>query len=107
MTVAADTIKDLDAAIRRFGTYQLHDKGAVEVMDVKSIEDRLRAAGIDEAIKTLEALHAHEHGEPLVHHLIMVFVEDDEWTELGDALAAVPELREAFVPWLDENGQPS
>jgi len=106
VTVANDTIKDLDAAIKRFGTYQLHDKGASEVMDVKKIELRLSHAGIEPTIETLRALSAHEHGQPLVHHLIMVFIEDEAWPELTDALAADETLREAYIPWLDEEGQP-
>jgi hypothetical protein len=102
MTAATETIKDLDRAIERFGTYQLHDKGAVEVMDVEKIQSRLRTAGVEDTIHALEALRKHEHGAPLIHHLIMVFVEDEEWPELTTALTAVPELREAYVPWLDE-----
>lgn len=102
MTAATQTITDLNRAIRRFGTYQLQDKGAVEVMDVEAIQTRLRTAGIEDTIHTLEALRQHKHGAPLIRHLIMVFVEDEEWPELTTALTATPELREAYVPWLNE-----
>lgn len=104
MNTADSTIADLNQAIRAFGTYNLHDKGAHEVMDVESIQNRLRIAGTDDAIATLQALRQHPDGDPLLHALIAAFVEDDEWPELTEALVAVPELRTAFVPWLPPLG---
>lgn len=100
MSVATDTIAALDAAIKRFGTYQLHDKGAPEVLDTYKIALRLSHAGIEPTIETLRTLSEHEDGEPLIHWLIAYFVEDEFWPELTDALVADPDLRARYVPWL-------
>lgn len=95
------TIALLDKAINQFGAYNLHDKGADEVMDVAQVKEILRFNGVEATVETLVALQAHENGEPLTHYLIASFVEDEEWPELTDALIAGPHAK-AFVPWLVE-----
>lgn len=97
--IVQPVIDQLDAAISYFGTYQLHDKGAAEVMDVEAAENLLQDAGVEATVNTLIALKAHPHGQPLIDELITVFVENEEWPELTDALLAGPH-KNTFVGWL-------
>lgn len=60
-----EIIKDLEAALKMFGTYSYYDKGPHEVMDVESIASELRLISAKDAGTIMKEVGAHEHGERL------------------------------------------
>lgn len=62
----AQTIDSLKSAIKNFGEYHFFDKGAEEVMDVRSISEYLSTLSPEDAGGYLESLyHSNPRGEIL------------------------------------------
>lgn len=77
--------KDLDAALKQFGTYSYYDKGVDEVFDAQPIADYLKTLSAKDAGIWMKGLLAHEHGEHLLNSLPNYLDGDstvsDQWFE--------------------------
>lgn len=75
-------LKDLDAALKRFGTYSYYDKGVDEVFDASPAVSYVKSLTAKKAVEFLLALKKHEHGEHLVNHIVCCCDDADEkWFE--------------------------
>jgi formyltetrahydrofolate synthetase len=68
--IIRDIIKELEESIQDFGTYDLYDKGASEVMDITCICMALKELHVNEIGDILKEVLAHEHGSPVVQAVI-------------------------------------
>ncbi len=82
---AKEIIKQLEDALKEFGTYSFDDKGPSEVMDLSSIVADLNAQPVADVVKTLEVVSEASHrGSTLVSHILMDMqdIPDERWDAL-------------------------
>lgn len=65
----AEVLKDLDVALKRFGTYNYYDKGVDEVFDASPVVSHVKTLPSADAVKFLVNLSKHPDGEHLVSHI--------------------------------------
>ena len=78
----AEALKDLEKALKQFGTYSYYDKGVDEVFDASPIVAYAGTLDVKDAVKFLSTLAEHEHGEHLAEHIVSCLDDADEkWFE--------------------------
>tara|TARA_Y100000310_G_C20526860_1_gene736472 strand:+ start:263 stop:553 length:291 start_codon:yes stop_codon:yes gene_type:complete len=95
MITAQDIMEKIDEALKMFGEYNYHDKGAGEVMDVREIVDELQKLTNEQILTTLRTVEQ-EHSDP-APFLMDCVSQFDNWKEQ----ARVDELfnSELFQEW--------
>jgi hypothetical protein len=63
-------LKDLDVALKQFGTYNYYDKGVDEVFDASQAVAHVKTLTAKDAVEFLKNLSKHEHGEHLASHIV-------------------------------------
>jgi hypothetical protein len=84
MITSKDILKQLKAALKKFGEYSFDDKGASEVMDLDAICAELRHMPAKDAGEVLKQVEAgdKERGQALVDQLASNMEESpEEWFE--------------------------
>jgi len=77
MITAIEIINDINDALKQFGTYPYHDKGAHEVMDIPKIANHLKQMPAEDIIKVLtEVENSHDDPQPC---LSSIFSYLDTW----------------------------
>jgi len=96
MITTAEIVGLLDEAIKSFGEYQLHDKGASEVMDVDQIADKIKDMTAESATQVLEEVcdQKGENGEALVSEIISNL--DDAESEWFDKILESEKLSQFY-----------
>jgi hypothetical protein len=85
---AADIMKKIDEAIKRFGSYSFDDKGPDEVMDIDSITVKLKGKPIKEIASILsEILDNYSDSKRALRFVECIigefdYLPEDEFTEL-------------------------
>ena len=86
--LAIDIMNQIDEAIKLFGNYSFDDKGPYEVMDIKSIKNKLSKKSIKEIASILSEIldnyPNYEKASRLVECIIGEFdnLPEDDFTEL-------------------------
>ena len=79
-------LTELDNAIKRFGVYTYHDKGASEIMELATIDKELNDLSTEEVIKILKyLLDNHQDSKILVDELVQNLDHREDFEDILDA----------------------
>lgn len=86
MITAKEIIQEIKTALKQFGEYTYHDKGAHEVMDLSSIKQKMDDMTAEQIIQVLKEVQDNEtvSTKPFLVDLIGNF--DSEVTDRADEL---------------------
>ena len=82
----AQLLKDLDVALKRFGTYNYYDKGVDEVFDASAAVAHVKALTAKDAVIFLKNLTTHPDGEHLANHIVSRLDSDTDEVWFDDVV---------------------